>query len=95
MPLAMQRVGVDLPRSAARRGTRPRSSRAGSVQAECDCSEQCRFRAAGWQVDADPRDMLDHASADLDQALSDRRKLGAGERAGPRDRGAHAMHYYG
>jgi hypothetical protein len=47
-PLAVRRVGVDLPWMAARRGTRPRSSRAGSVQAECDYSEQCRFRAAGW-----------------------------------------------
>ncbi len=48
MLLAMQRVGVDLPRSAARRGTRPRSSRAGSEEAECDGSEQCAFQAAGW-----------------------------------------------
>ena len=32
MLLAMQRVGVDLPRSAARRGTRPRGSWAGSVR---------------------------------------------------------------
>jgi hypothetical protein len=36
--------------------------------------------------------VLDHARANLDQALSDRRELGAGERARLRDRSAHAMH---
>ena len=30
--------------------------------------------------------------ADLDQALSDRRELAAGERISRRDRGAHAVH---
>jgi hypothetical protein len=36
--------------------------------------------------------MLDHACADFDQALPDRRELATRERIGPRDRGAHAMH---
>jgi hypothetical protein len=36
--------------------------------------------------------MLDHARADLDQALSDRREFAAGKRVGLRDRGADAMH---
>ena len=39
-----------------------------------------------------PREMLDHARPDLDQALSDRRELGAGKRAGLWDRGTHAIH---
>ena len=43
-------------------------------------------------MDANARDVLDHARANLDQALPDRRELGAGERARPRNRGAHAMH---
>ena len=30
---------------------------------------------AGRQLDADARDVLDHARSDLDQALSDRREL--------------------
>jgi hypothetical protein len=39
----------------------PRCSRAGSEQAECYGSEQCPFRATGWQLDTDARDVLDHA----------------------------------
>jgi hypothetical protein len=42
-------------------------------------------------LDADARDVLDDARADL-EALSERGKLAMGERVGPRDRGAHAMH---
>ena len=61
-------------------------------QAECDGPEQRPYRATRRQLDADARDVFDHARADLDQALSDRRKLTTGERIGPRDRGAHAMH---
>jgi hypothetical protein len=41
--------------------------------------------------DADARNVLDHARANLDQALSDRRELAAGERIGTRDRGADAV----
>jgi hypothetical protein len=33
-------------------------------------------------LDADARNVLDHARANLDQALSDRRELAAGERVG-------------
>jgi DNA-binding IscR family transcriptional regulator len=40
----------------------PRSSWAGSEQTKCDGSEQCRFRAAGWQMDANARNVLDHAT---------------------------------
>jgi hypothetical protein len=36
--------------------------------------------------------VLDHARSDLDQALSDGRELGTGERVGSRDGSAHAMH---
>jgi hypothetical protein len=36
--------------------------------------------------------VLDDPRADLDQALSERGELAIGERVGPRDRGAHAMH---
>ena len=50
------------------------------------------LRAAGRQLNADAGEMLDHARADLDQALAYRRELAAGERIAPRDRGAHAMH---
>ena len=64
-----------MPGSAARRGTRPRGSWAGRHQAERDGSEQCPFRATRRQLDADARDVLDHARADLDQALPDGREL--------------------
>ena len=43
-------------------------------------------------MDADARNVLDHARPDLDQTLSERRELGRGERIGRRDRGAHAVH---
>jgi hypothetical protein len=76
---------------AARLGAWPRSSWAGSQQAECDGSEQCPLRATRWQVDADARNVLDHARPELDQALSGRRELSAGERARLRDRGASVM----
>lgn len=36
--------------------------------------------------------MLDHARADLDQALSERRELALRKRARLGDRGAHTMH---
>jgi len=75
-------LGVDLPRSAARRGVRPLRARAGRQQAEGDGAEQRALRAAGRQLDADARDMLDHARGDLDQALPDGRELAAGERIG-------------
>jgi hypothetical protein len=42
-------------------------------QAECDDSEQRPFRATRRQLNADARDLLDHARAHLDQAFSDRR----------------------
>ena len=84
--------GIDLPRSAARRGPRPRGSWAGRHQAEGDGPEQRPFRATRRQLDADARDVFDHARADLDQAFSDGRELATGERVGPRDRGAHAVH---
>jgi hypothetical protein len=49
MPLAVQRVGIDLPRSAARLGRdAPRLMDRPHEAAECDGSEQRRFRAAGW-----------------------------------------------
>ena len=78
--------------SAARRGARPRGPWAGSQQAERHGSEQCPLRATRRQLDADARDVLDHARADLDQALPDGRELALGERVRLRDRGAHAMH---
>ena len=85
-PLALQRVWDDLPVSAARRGAQPRGSWAGRHETERDGSEQCPLRATRRQLDADARDVLDHARADLDQALADGRELAAGERVGPRDR---------
>jgi hypothetical protein len=91
-PLAVRRVGVDLPWMAARRGPRPRSSWAGPHEAERDGSEQCPFRTTRRQLDADARNVFDHARANRDQAVSDRPELSAGERARPRDRGAHAVH---
>jgi hypothetical protein len=91
-PLAVQRVGVDVPRPAARLGRDAPQLTGRPHEAERYGPEQRRFRAAGRQVDANARGVLDHASADLDQALSDRCELGAGERARPRDRGAHAVH---
>jgi len=88
----VQRVGVDLPRSAARRGARPRSSWARRHQAERDEPEQRSLGATGRQLNADTCDVLDHTRTYLDQALSDRRELALGKRAGLRDCGAHAMH---
>ena len=61
-------------------------------EAERDGSERCPFRATRRQLDAGARNVLDHARANLDQALSDRRELAAGERVGTRDRGADAVH---
>src|SRR5512144_3354512 len=78
--------------SAARRGTRPRGLWAGRHEAEGDGAEQRPLWAARRQLNADAGEMLDHARADLDQALSYRRELALGERIAPRDRGAHAMH---
>ena len=71
-PLALQRVWDDLPVSAARRGTPPRSLWAGRHEAERDGAEQRPLRATRRQLDTNARDVLDHARPDLDQALSDR-----------------------
>ena len=79
----MQRVRVGLPVSAARRGTPPRGSWAGRHETERHGSEQCAFRAARRQLDADASDMFDDARADLDQALADGRELAIGEWASP------------
>jgi hypothetical protein len=61
-------------------------------EAERNGSEQCPLRATRRQLYADARNVFDHARANLDQALSDRREPSSGERARLRDRGAHAMH---
>src|SRR3977135_4619702 len=82
---------IDLPLSAAHRGTRPRGSWAGSQQAERDGSEQCPLRATRRQLDADARDVLGHARADLDQALSDGRELTPGQWARLGDCGSTPM----
>src|SRR3954447_19056886 len=73
-------------------GPRPRSSWAGPHEAERNGSEQCRLWTTRWQLDADARNVFDHARANLDQALSDCRKLSAGERTRLRNRSPHAMH---
>jgi hypothetical protein len=52
--------GVDLPWSAARWTLGPRGSRAGRHETECDGSEQRILWATRWQLDADPRDVLDY-----------------------------------
>src|SRR6266478_3393991 len=67
--------GVDLPRSAAQRGTKPRRSSGGWREAERDSAEQAPLGAAGRQLDADAREVFDHARADLDQALADSGEL--------------------
>jgi len=78
--------GVDLPWSAARRGSLPRGSRAGRHEAERDGAEQRALRATRRQLDADARDVLDHTRADLNQALPDRReRLTEGSSAHSRD----------
>src|SRR5205814_5264488 len=91
-PLALQRVWDDLPVSAARRGTPPRSLWAGRHEAERDGAEQRPLRATRRQLDTNARDVLDHARPDLDQALSDRGELALGERVRLRNCGAHTMH---
>ena len=73
-------------------GHTARGSWAGSHETERDGSEQCPFRTTRRQLDADARNVFDHARANLDQAVSDRRELAAGERVGARDRGADAVH---
>jgi hypothetical protein len=50
-------------------------------EAECDASEQRRVWATSRQMDTGPRDVLDHARPDLDQALPDGRELALGKRA--------------
>jgi hypothetical protein len=73
-------------------GPWPRGSGAGLHQAERDGAEQRTLRATCRQLNADARDMFDHAGGDLDQALADGRKLGTRERVCRRDRNAHLMH---
>jgi hypothetical protein len=93
VPLVCNAFGVDLLQSAARFcSAMPRGSWAGSEQTDCYGSEQRRFGAAGWQVDSNPRDVLDDARTNLDQALSVVTNSGTGERVRPRDRGAHGVH---
>ena len=90
--LAMQRVGVDLPRRRHVGARGPAAHGARRHQAERDEPEQRPFGATGGQLDADARDVHDHARTDFDEALPDCRELALGERAGPRGRSAHAMH---
>jgi hypothetical protein len=79
--------------SAARRNAPPRGLRAGRHEADSDGSEQGRFQATRRQLDADVREVFDHAGPDLDQALSDGRELATGERAGLRNRRARTPHH--
>jgi hypothetical protein len=46
-----------------RRGSLPRGLRCGGHQTERDGAEQRSLWTAGWQLDADARDVLDHARA--------------------------------
>jgi hypothetical protein len=79
-----------VPGTAARRGARPRRSRAGRHGSERDGPEQVALGATRRQLDADACDVLDHGRADLDQALPDRCELSRRKGARLRDRGAHA-----
>jgi DNA-binding transcriptional LysR family regulator len=73
--LAVRRAGLICLGWRARRGPRPRSSWAGPHEAERNGSEQCPLWTTRWQLDADAGNVLDHARANLDQALSDCREL--------------------
>src|SRR5258706_14015683 len=70
------RFGLMRPRRRLVGGTRPRGSWAGRHQAERYGLEQRPLRATRRQLDADAREVLDHARADLDQPLADGRALG-------------------
>jgi len=45
------------------------------IRPKRDGAEQCSLRAARRQLDANARNMFDHARPDLDQALTERREL--------------------
>ena len=69
----------------------PRRSSAGR-EAERDSAEQSSLWTTGRQLDADAREVLDHACADLDQTLPDGDELSICERVGLRNGVAHAEH---
>jgi hypothetical protein len=62
---------IEMLRSGARALLAPRLRQ----KSERDGAEQRSLRATRRQLDANARDMLDHARADLDQALVDGREL--------------------
>src|SRR5215469_12332975 len=72
-------LGIDLPVRRLGRGARPRRLRLRWQQTERDLTEQGPLRAARWQVNADARNVLDNARADLDETLSNRRELSLGQ----------------
>src|SRR6201997_5070826 len=71
------------------RGARPRRLRLRRHQTERDLTEQGPLGAACRQMNADARDVLDDASTDLDETLTDRRELSLGQRACLGNRRAH------
>ena len=76
MPLAVQRVWGLSASVAARRGTRPRGSWAGPHETERDGSEQCPFRTTRRQLDADARNVFDHARSVAKLIISRTRAMG-------------------
>src|ERR1700751_683132 len=73
-------LGIDLPCRRLGRGARPRRLWLCRYQTERDLPEQGPLRAAWWQMNADARDVLDNARADLDETLSNCREFGLGQR---------------
>src|SRR5215470_11586442 len=86
------RLGLICLARRRKRGTMPRRSSAGWREAERDGAEQRSLRITGRQLDADAREMLDHARADLDQTLADGRELGLCERVCLRNGVAYGEH---
>ena len=67
-------LGFDLPGWRLKGTTRPGISRYGGHQAERDVAEQGLLGTAGWQMDADARNMLDDACNNLNELLAYRRE---------------------
>src|SRR5271170_2857034 len=85
MPLAVQRVWVDLPRWASVRGHMAlQLSWAARHESESDGSEQRPLGATRGEMYANARSVLDHPRADLDQALPYGCELGLGQHASAR-----------
>jgi hypothetical protein len=75
IPLILQRAWLICHRRRHVGAQRPAAHGAATHDAERDGAEQRALRATRRELDTDTREVLHDASADLDQALADGRKL--------------------